>query len=203
MVMVTKKGKERCPYRVKLCVTCGECSHCGCTHDGYSVEVKLYRSVGGKQATSSSTGIKRQSTTVCLDYCENDSASVSEMETLVKTRRRNGIKRQSTTVCLDYCENDSASVSEMETLVKTTRRNGNDAPSSAITVPRSSVRSTISETLTNGWNTRKSIQLIRDFFGLPKNATRNFPNAKKRDGAASFNDVQRGIRVVAFVTSIL
>ena len=169
MVMVTKKGKERCPYRVKLCVTCGECSHCGCTHDGYSVEVKLYRSVGGKQATSSSTGIKRQSTTVCLDYCENDSASVSEMETLVKT----------------------------------TRRNGNDAPSSAITASRSSVRSAISETLTNGSNTRKSIQLIRDFFSLPKYATRNFPNAKECHEATSFNDVQRGIRVVAFVTSIL
>ena len=165
--MVELNRKERCACRVRRCETCDKCSRCGCAHDGSSVELKMARSVGGKQVTGGDSGKKRRSTTTCLNYDE---------------------------------EGDSDSDSNKKTPAKTPRRHERyKTPSSAAA---SSVKSTPA-TLTPGLKTRKSIQLIIEFFGLSSSISSNFPNEKERIEASYFDDLDRGNRVVAFIMSIL
>ena len=151
IVMVELNRKERCACRVRRCKTCGECSRCGCAHDGLSVELKMARSVGGKQEAGGTTGKKRRCTATCLNYGETG-------------------------------DSDS------------------ETPSSSAAA--SSAQSTPA-TLTPGLKARKSVQLIREFFGLSSTMSRNFPNEKERIEASHFDDLDRGNRVVAFIMPIL
>ena len=75
------------------------------------------------------------------------------------------------------------------------------APSSATSSP-GDPRGAILK-LTPSMSASKSIQLIRDFFGLSYTATSNFPCEEDRHEAESFDDLKKGTRVVLFLVSTL
>ena len=190
-----KVVKITCACRVKRCAVCSKCSRCECGHDGLSVETKMARGRGGKQPSASA---KRSSTTKTLDYVE---ASHSEDDSpplcstpLIPTRKkpRNGRTVPSSSSSTGTRSRAPSSATSTRSRV---------APSSA-TSSRGDTRGAILK-LTPSMSASKSIQLIRDFFGLSYTATSNFPSEEDRHEAESFDALKKGTRVVLFLVSTL
>ena len=193
--MSHKFVKITCACRVKRCAVCSKCSRCECGHDGLSVETKMARGRGGKQPSASA---KRSSTTKTLDYVE---ASHSEDDypplcstPLIPTRKKPRNGRTVPSSSSSTGTRSRAPSSATSTRIRV-------APSSA-TSSRGDPRGAILK-LTPSMSASKSIQLIRDFFGLSYTATSNFPSEEDRHEAESFDALKKGTRVVLFLVSTL